>query len=64
VKFAPLTLWSCDAYRCVLRRVDGRLEVLLQEDGRVTRMETCESEHDARAKAQEWVIELEGIPHH
>ena len=30
--FTPVTLWANETHRCVLRRTDGRLEVLLYHD--------------------------------
>jgi hypothetical protein len=62
--FPQVTLWTDGVYRCILRRRDGRLELLLQNKGRTTRLETCPSEHDARNKAHEWLIALEELPHH
>jgi hypothetical protein len=48
----------------VLRRIDDQFQLLLQYEGRITRLETCASEHEARGKAQEWLIALEEITHH
>ena len=64
--FPPVTLWSDDVHRCVLRRndEDGRFELLLHHEGRVIRLETCTSEHDARNKAHAWLIALEELHHH
>jgi hypothetical protein len=55
----PLTLWSDGANRCLLQRVDGGFQLLMLGDGRIDRVETCSSEHQARNKAQAWVAELE-----
>jgi hypothetical protein len=62
--FPPVTLWSDGVHRCVLRRTDGQFELLLYDGGRVTRLQTCPSEHDARGTAQEWLIALEELRHH
>ena len=64
--FLPVTLWSDAVRRCVLRRddKDSRFELLLVEEDRVIRLETCESEHDARNRAHEWLIALQSIPRH
>ena len=55
----PLTLWSDGANRCLLQRVDGGFQLLMLGEGRIDRVETCSSEHQARNKAQAWVAELE-----
>ena len=59
--FPPVTLWSDGVRQCVLRRddTDGRFELLLHEHGRVVRLETCRSEHDARGRAHEWLVAVE-----
>jgi hypothetical protein len=55
----PVTLWSDGVNRCLLRRDDGRFQLLMVGEGRMDRVETCSSEHQARNKAQAWVAELE-----
>jgi hypothetical protein len=59
--FPPVTLWSDGVRQCVLRRddTDGRFELLLHEQGRVVRLETCRSEHDARGRAHEWLVAVQ-----
>jgi hypothetical protein len=55
----PQTLWSDGVNRCLLRRDDGRFQLLMFHGSRMDRVETCASEHQARNKAQAWVAELE-----
>ena len=57
--FSPVTLWCAGKRSCILRRIDGQYELLLQHQSHVIRLETCENEHKARAKAQQWLIDFE-----
>jgi hypothetical protein len=57
--FPPVTLWSTATHSCVLRRTDGRLEVLLFHDGRAIRLHTCDSESAGRRLASDWKLALD-----
>jgi len=57
--FPPVTLWSTATHSCVLRKIDGRLELLLCHDGRTIRLHTCDSEPTARRLAYDWKITLD-----
>jgi hypothetical protein len=46
--------WETPTYRCVLFRVDGRLELRLSEGERTTRVSTCRDLVDAEATALQW----------
>jgi hypothetical protein len=61
--FPPVTLWADGVRRCVLRRTDGRFEVLLYDEERIVELFACRSEHDARDKAQAWLAVLEENQH-
>jgi hypothetical protein len=45
--------WSDGVRRCLLRRREMSLELLLLYDGRIVRLETCSGERTARTKAHE-----------
>ena len=49
--FPPVMLWSTATDSCVLRNIDGQLEVLLCHDERTIRLHTCDSESTARQLA-------------
>jgi hypothetical protein len=57
--FPQVTLWADEQYRCLLRRTDGQFELLLNHEGRVTRLHTCDTEQTARALAGVWRSELD-----
>ena len=59
-RFEPTVLWTHGAEQCELHRVEGRFELYLRQNGRLTRLQTCENERTARAKASEWLKALDG----
>ena len=50
------TLWSSGADICSLQMQEGRVEVQLHRDGRLTRLLTVVSEDAARSLARWWLI--------
>ena len=61
--FPPVTLWSTATYSCVLRKTEGRLEVLLYHDGRTISLHTCDSEPTARRLAYDWKVAVDRRDH-
>ena len=55
----PITLWTEGTRRFTLEEREGRFELTLHEGDRVTRSELCDSVHEARDIAQQWLIALE-----
>ena len=49
----PVVVWSDGTRQCVLHRVDGLYELHFHEGSRVIRIETAETEAEARRKAME-----------
>ena len=49
-------LWSSAADICSLQMKEGRFQVLLHRDGRLTRLLTVDSEDAARSLAHKWLI--------
>jgi hypothetical protein len=48
-------MWERGTTRCVLDRVDGRLELKLCRGRYTIRLTTCRDQQDAAVKAQEWL---------
>jgi hypothetical protein len=56
-----ITLWANGERRFTLEESDGRLELTFRDRDQVIRSELCENEHEARDKAQGWLIALEAM---
>ena len=50
----PIVLWTKGVYSCVLHRNEGRYELHLHKDGRVSHLRTANTEAEARQTAIEW----------
>ena len=57
-RYAPKKLWAAHERQCLLVRSDGRYELHLLFDDRVTRLETCVDEAEGYNKAARWLIAL------
>ena len=55
----PLVFWTKANRQCVLHRLDGRYELRLRENGRVTLLQTANNEAHARRIATEWAQKID-----